>query len=199
MKHSRRSSRLRRISPRLRFRKRFVISAEGSKTEREYFQRLMSLCDGVQISLVKRSTKSAPQYVLKRMLEFIRKETVDFPSEYWLVIDSDQWSKDQIGQLYRWSISNTRFGLAVSNPNFEYWLLLHFEAGHGVASAHDCLIRLRKQDPRYKKSLGRLKFSRERVQKAIQRAEARDTPPCIDWPRSSIGTTVYRLVKKIMS
>jgi len=38
----------------------------------------------------------------------------------------------------------------------------------------------------------------ERIRNAIKRAEQKDKPLCSDWPKST-GTTVYRLVKKIVA
>jgi len=37
------------------------------------------------------------------------------------------------------------------------------------------------------------------VDKAIKRAKRRDNPPCEDWPRNPGGTTVYRLVERILN
>jgi len=84
----------------------------------------------------------------------------------------------------------------MSNPKFEYWLLLHFEDGSGVRSSGDCSERLKKYLPNYNKGIDIKRITPERILEAIYRAEKRDSPPCMDWPRG-VGTTVYRLVKSL--
>lgn len=89
-------------------------------------------------------------------------------------------------------------GLALSNPKFEYWLLLHFEDGHRVTSPQDCDKRLREHLPNTGKKIPRGTFSREQIEEAVIRAKKRDHPPCDDWPREPGRTTMYRLVEKIL-
>lgn len=43
-----------------------------------------------------------------------------------------------------------------------------------------------------------LVITSEQIGNEIRRAKQRDNPPCIDWPRTLGGSTVYRLVGKIM-
>lgn len=99
-------------------------------------------------------------------------------------------------QLYDWSIQATNYGLAVSNPKFELWLLMHFEDAAGAATSQQCSERLNRYLPGYDKGhidTGKLKPG---IASAVARAQQKDQPPCTDWPRSS-GTTVYRLVEKL--
>lgn len=88
--------------------------------------------------------------------------------------------------------------LALSNPKFEYWLLLHFEDGDGIASPRDCSERLKRRLPGYEKGIDARKITRDRIDVAIRRARQRDNPPCADWPHVLGGTTVYRLVENIL-
>jgi hypothetical protein len=90
------------------------------------------------------------------------------------------------------------YGFALSNPKFEYWLLLHFEDGKKVRSSRACIERLKRHVPNYDKGIEPHKYSEEAIKKAIARAEARDTPRCNDWPRKMGCTTVYRLVQGIL-
>ena len=85
------------------------------------------------------------------------------------------------------------YRLGVSNPCFEYWLLLHFEDGDTVHSSKSIREQLRKYLPDYDKHIDENKV-RYRIKEAIFRAKQRDNPPCKDWPRKT-GTTVYRLVE----
>lgn len=126
-----------------------------------------------------------------------QKENQRFPDEAWLVVDRDQWTEEQLNELYDWAKSGKDRGFALSNPKFEYWLLLHFEDGNNIKSAQDCSNRLRRFLPDYDKKVDSHKITPESIDKAISRAKKRDDPP-VDWPRDPGGTTVYRLVENIL-
>ena len=86
----------------------------------------------------------------------------------------------------------------MSNPKFEYWLLLHFEEGNDIANAREVDGRLRRQLPHYDKHLSGRDFTEPRITEAVARAERRDRPPTATWPHS-VGTTVYRIIIAIRS
>ncbi len=117
--------------------------------------------------------------------------------EAWMVIDKDQWTEEQLNQLHQWSITKDNYGLSVSNPNFEYWLLLHFEEGKGANNSRTCSYRLKQYLPNYDKGINSKAITLENIKEAVQRAKAGDVPQCIDWPRTPGSTTVYRLVEKV--
>ena len=132
------------------------------------------------------------------MQDHLKKEALKKSDEAWLVVDKDQWTNGQLAQLNGWSQAANNYGFALSNPKFEYWLLLHFEDGTGIASSQDCSDRLKRHLPDYDKGIDPRKFPRQTIDEAIRRAKQRDNPPCPDWPRSIGGTTVYRLVENIL-
>lgn len=117
--------------------------------------------------------------------------------EAWLVVDKDQWTDEQLTELFNWSRKQDNYGFALSNPKFEYWLLLHFEDGNGITCSRDCSERLRRFYPEYNKGIDPRKITMGMVMDAIRRAKQRDNPRCLDWPRIIGGTTVYRLVENI--
>jgi hypothetical protein len=119
--------------------------------------------------------------------------------EAWIVVDKDNWSDHDLTKLFKWSLQSDNYGFALSNPKFEFWLLLHFEDGHGVGSPKECDDRLRKNLPTYDKAINSRKFSEQSIREAIARAERRDSPPVDSWHKSISGTTVYRLVKKLIT
>ena len=63
------------------------------------------------------------------MLDHIKRGEVQPCDEAWIVIDRDEWTEEQLARLHQWSNERTNHGFALSNPNFEYWLILHFEDG----------------------------------------------------------------------
>jgi len=181
-----------------RYRKLFVIAAEGSVTERQYFSVFNKEASVVWVDCLKAKKRSSPPQVLQRMEDRLKKEALKNSDEAWLVVDKDKWSDEQLVVLLAWSQKAENYGFALSNPKFEYWLLLHLEDGAGIASSGDCSARLKRHWPDYDKSIDSRKITPERVNDAIRRAKRRDTPPCVDWPRVLGGSTVYRLIEKIL-
>ena len=181
-----------------RYRKLFVIAVEGTKTELEYFSALNKRKSEVQVKCIRSTHGTSPPQVLKRMKNHLRNEKLKFSDEAWIVIDRDQWTEEQLGLPYDWSQELTNYGFALSNPTFEYWLLLHFEGGTDITSSRNCKDRLKAHLPNYDKQIDESKFTLERINAAIHRAKLRDNPPCNDWPRNPGSTTVYRLIEKII-
>ncbi|NLW08686.1 MAG: RloB domain-containing protein [Firmicutes bacterium] len=182
-----------------RYRKMFVIATEGAKTEPEYFSILQQIVGNVIVNIkcLTRDKKSAPRSVLDRMKRFLDDEGLRDEDEAWLVVDKDKWTHEQLAELYNWSQGRANYGLAVSNPLFELWLLFHFEEAKGISTAKKCSERLKRYLPDYKKGIKRQMITKDMILQAINRAKQRDDPPCSDWPKKT-GTTVYRLVERIL-
>ncbi|KPA08800.1 abortive phage resistance protein [Candidatus Magnetomorum sp. HK-1] len=125
------------------YRKLFVIAVEGAKTEPQYFTIFNNQQSIIRIHCLK-GAHSSPPYVLKRMLNYLRREDLRKKDEAWLVVDKDQWTDDQLIKLLEWSQKADNYGFALSNPKFEYWLLLHFEDATGIKNSRDCVERLKK-------------------------------------------------------
>ncbi len=177
-----------------RYKKMFVVASEGAKTEPQYFKMLNTVSSVVHLKCLKNKHNSSPEGVLRLMKGHIKSEGLKNTDEAWLVIDRDSWTEQQINQLYSWSLQEANYNLALSNPKFEYWLLLHFENGSRVSSMN-CSERLKKYLPDYNKDIQENKI-KSKIPQAIERAKEKDSPECQDWPRR-IGTTVYRLVEKL--
>lgn len=184
------------------YRKIFAIATEGEKTEPSYFD---VFCDHSVIYVYCVETEegeehlNSPRHVMERMEQHLADEEIKDNYEAWLVVDKDRWTDDQLDDLCEWSQKADNRGLAVSNRQFEYWLLLHFEDGVGVRSAADCARRLRQHLPDYDKEVEPKDFSEDLILQAISRARSQDSPPCEDWPREPWRTTVYRLVDSIVA
>lgn len=181
-----------------RYRKMFVLAVEGEKTEPQYFDIFNHNPQSVIHVHCLRGKKSAPHQVLKRMKKHLREEGFKSGDEAWLVVDKDQWTDDQLNQLHMWAQESPNYGFALSNPKFEYWLLLHFEDGVGIISSQICTERLRKYLPDYNKGIDARNITQNQIANAIRRARKQDDPPCTDWPRTPGTTMVYRLVEKIL-
>ncbi|HHI80530.1 MAG TPA: RloB domain-containing protein [Planctomycetes bacterium] len=181
-----------------RYRKLFVVAVEGKKTEPQYFALFQGQGSLVHVKCLPGGDRSSPPQVLKRLEVQLKKEAwVDF-DEAWLVVDRDQWTEDQLMQLHAWEKKSKKHGFALSNPSFEFWILLHFEDGKGITSSRECVARLKKFLPAYDKGIDPKKIQRKQINAAIRRARRLDRPSCKDWPRTPGKTTVYRLVERIL-
>lgn len=92
--------------------------------------------------------------------------------EYWCVVDVDEF--DIVEAVV--AAEAAGISLAVSNPCFEVWLILHFaDCTAGVSSPKAATEKLRRHLPDYSK--GALDFAvlAERVDKAVGRAKALGT------------------------
>ncbi len=180
------------------YRRLFLIATEGYKTEPQYFQSFNTRDALIRVKCLKEKNKSAPEQVLERMKDRIQQERLKKSDEAWLVVDKDQWTPEQLSQLQQWSQQATNYGLAVSNPKFELWLLLHFEDARGISSSRDCSERLARYLPEYGKGHVETEKLKSRVKEAIQRAKGKDTSNCRHWPQNT-GTTVYCLVERMLA
>jgi len=181
----------RRGAPSLSYRKLFVIACEGAKTEGQYFAMFQK-----NIKCLPSKKDSAPLHVLERLKRYLETNKLRKDDEAWLVVDTDSWEESHLKEIYAWTATDGQYAMAVSNPKFEYWLLLHFENGAGVSSARDCVTRLKRYLPDYDKKLPTLSKLKSNVETAISHAKAKDVPPCRDFPRDR-GSTVYRLIERL--
>jgi len=179
------------------YRKLFIIATEGAETERQYFAIFNNEQSVITVKCLKGGHKSSPPQVLKRMQDRLNRESPKEPYEAWLVVDKDSWTNEQLIQLHKWSEVHDNYGFALSNPKFEYWLLLHFDDGKNILNSQDCSNRLAEYLPNYDKDIDTSKITDKGIADAIKRAKQRDNPPCTDWPRA-VGTTVYKLVENIL-
>lgn len=113
----------------------YVISIAGEgKTEEQYFDGIYDLgnSDLIRIERLEKldesDTKSHPNHVIELLDE--RKEQWEAhgiePNELWMVVDRDRQnvSEEQLSAIIE-KCNNEGYNLALSNPTFEFWLLLH--------------------------------------------------------------------------
>ena len=112
-----------------RYRKMFVISTEGNITEPQYFN-IFNQWAVIHVKCLRSKGDNSPPAVLARMKRYIEEKGL----QKWLVVDRDQWNEVHLRELHEWSLQADGYGFALSNPKFEYWLLLHFENGTGVTN-----------------------------------------------------------------
>ncbi|NHQ60772.1 RloB domain-containing protein [Chlorobium sp. BLA1] len=180
-----------------RYKKMFVIAAEGARTENEYFDLFNNNQVTIKITCLKNKNKSAPKQILCKLTKYLSVEKIRKSDEAWIVVDRDRWKTEDLNALYQWSIEKENYGFCLSNPKFEYWLLLHFENSKSISSPKNCENRLKRYLLSYDKGIERYKFNSENILIAIERAKKRDIGRTTNWPENT-GTTVYKLVERIL-
>ena len=178
--------------------KLYVIATEGRETEKEYFSLFQTNRVHIELLTTGAEDSSAPQHVLAR-LELIKDDyLLDQDDELWLMIDIDRWPQGSLARVCA-DADRQGFGLAVSNPCFEVWLVLHFqEADLSDNSGRRLKQKLHKLGGSNQKN--RLKgnaYGRQRIEMAIQRARALDRQTGARWPEFP-GTHVYKIVQSLL-
>ncbi|MBF0609841.1 MAG: RloB domain-containing protein [Magnetococcales bacterium] len=181
-------------------RKRFIISTEGTKTEPGYFSLLQKFIsrESINLQVLQGARQTDPVSVLERMVKHLQDSPARNMDQAWLVVDRDTWPIDQLNQLFTWQQKQKNYQVALSNPKFEYWLLLHFEDGNQIQSSDAVTNRLEKCCPNYTKNIDPDKFKFDDIVKAIDRAKVR-YQHSHDKKFLEMGTTtVFKLVKTIL-
>lgn len=133
---ARRSRKLSRISPRIRF----LIVCEGSKTEPNYFRAFPIPPDSVvDVRGIGENTKS----LVERALEL---RSAEGPyDQVWCVFDRDSFPVQNFNEALELARKN-EIQVAYSNEAFELWYILHFFYLDTGVTREDYCHRLSKQD-----------------------------------------------------
>ena len=202
--------------------KLFVLSYEGTVTEKKYFQDFRASVyfnnDGlIEIVPLKRpKNKGSDPFSVKKLLNWAKKEYgFKISDEFWLIIDRDDWEsihKLNFDDLVIECKKEENFYLAMSNPCFEIWLVLHLKnlteftneekalifenAKIGNKNYIDILVaELQGGDRGYNKRPNPNIYL-PLTKTAIERAKANDILEQ-DYPKS-IGTHIYKLIEKLI-
>jgi len=110
-----------------------VIASEGKDTERIYFKALAKEYTNprVHVHILERSeaeqNNSSPEHVLKQLNDYKEQYALEADDELWLVIDKDRWTEAMLSRVATECSQEVAMHMALSNPCFELWLLLHLE------------------------------------------------------------------------
>lgn len=194
-----------------------VLAFEGNETERIYFEEFMSgeqfNEDIIYLHLLKRSktdTKSAPNHVFNKLKKEAKDEYNLSPEdELWMIIDKDRWKN--IPTIVELCKKQGNMHVAVSNPCFEFWILLHIKNIETLTEqeSQDLIanskVSSKKRyidfylgnllDGGYNKTNPRPERYLDKVDHAIEQAEKLNNKK-EDFPLS-LGSHVYKIMKKI--
>lgn len=195
-----------------------IIAAEGEFTEKIYFEALRKHARNsrVHIKILERDEEnrhnSSPEYVLGQLTQYKLENPIEQDDELWLVIDKDKWTAKSIRAVAQRCAQDSSYHLALSNPCFELWLILHIiDASLESDEEKVKMLKNRKEkknaDPYLKRKLRALLGSYSesnydadqlvvQIAEAITRAETLDKNKNARWPQG-LGTHVYKLAKSI--
>ena len=152
-------------------------------------------------------TRSSPEDVIANLDKFNKEYSLESDDELWLVIDRDNWGDKKLSQVFRLA-AQKEYYVALSNPNFELWLLLHLcdlvdYPEKDLKRFSESKSNLLKQElnrllGEYNSVNLKTEIFIKSVEDAIRRAKALDQVPGDRWPQS-LGTHVYKVVEKIIS
>lgn len=197
-----------------------VIASEGKDTERIYFKALAKEYTNprVHVHILKRSVEeqnnSSPEHVLKQLNDYKSQYELEADDELWLVVDKDCWTEAMLSRVATECSQEVAMHMALSNPCFELWLLLHLEDAASLTPEEQMLwmenrrksknvdpylkVRLRQKMGSYHESAYDAPTLISHVESAIKRARALDKNPNDRWPQT-LGTRVYLLAESVMN
>ena len=197
-----------------------VKASEGKDTERIYFKALAKEYTNprVHVHILERSeaeqNNSSPDHVLKQLNDYKSQYELEADDELWLVVDKARWTEAMLSRVATDCSQEVAMHMALSNPCFELWLLLHIEDSALLTPEEQkqwienrrkskngdpyLKVRLRQKMGSYHESSYDALALIAHVEDAIERARALDKNPNDRWPQT-LGTRVYLLAESVMN
>ena len=105
-----------------------VIACEDTHAVKQYFEKFRTRRVQFKV-LPTEEGYSSPKAVVERLNRYRMEEQIGDEDELWICIDADHWIRGshqrELAEVLRQCRSNG-YCVAISNPCFEVWLLLHF-------------------------------------------------------------------------
>lgn len=194
-----------RRAPTLEPKRRLLVVCEGSETEPTYLRGFLSWCRNPCVELVVVEGAGVPKTIVETAIQRrasadkaakVKRDSFLAYDEAWCVFDVDEHPHlHDAAQMAR----ANKLDLAISNPCFELWLLLHFRENPGAHHRHDLQRRMKDHVPAYDK---RTPFSAFEAgyPEAVSRARRLDDDAAgMAEPGRNPTTGVYRLTERIRS
>lgn len=155
---------------------RILIVSEGETTEPEYFRGFARACRNPRVTIEIAQEHGVPRTVVKAAKERKREAEEQAAREkddnlaydsVWGVFDVDE--HPGIGEAKEMARDNN-IELAISNPCFELWLLLHFTENPGMQDRVTIKQKLKQHMPKYNKHVDYAAYAAG-YQQAVTRAD----------------------------
>lgn len=123
----------------------YILAYEGDVTEKKYFEDLrqssmFNNSGSIETIPLKKESKcgNSPLDVKKLLSKAKAEYNFRATDEFWLIIDRDDWEKIHhvdFDALYDDCEKEKNFFIALSDPCFEFWLILHLKKLEDIAEA----------------------------------------------------------------
>lgn len=177
-----------------------VVFCEGIASEPDYLnavKRLPEVRRDTSINIEIDPEQGVPLTLVMRAVE--RKRCDDEVDECWCVFDVE-WPRNHPNLIQAVRLSEEHgIGLAISNPCFELWLLLHHRDQTAFLDTCDAERQSRRRDRREGKRIDAAAYMPHR-QVAAERAAAltrRHRDNLTEFPRDNPSSTMYELLAAI--
>jgi hypothetical protein len=181
-----------------------LIVCEGKKTEPEYFGGFSRACQNPRVRLEIAPEHGVPRTVVETARDYKRRGEIEAKRErdenlaydaVWCVFDVDE--HPNVGEALEMARDNA-IDVALSNPCFELWLLLHFRDNPGMKTRQQMRELLKVYVPDYDKSVDYRATYLQGYSAAAQRAERICDAAAEDGePTRNPTTGAYRLTELI--
>ena len=155
--------------------------------EKQYF----ALFDKLNIKVEVLATEgglSAPNHVLARLDQFKADYNLGPEDSLWLMFDADHHRPEHLAPICQ-EATQKGFGLAISNPCFEFWIFLHHFDAEAFTDCKAVEAELKDRLRNYNKTKLRTEIHKPVIANALRRAKALHTNPEERWPEP-FGTHV---------
>lgn len=125
----------------------YIIVCEGEKTERIYFKKYQTNCRYCNMKIETPNSKCTDPI---NLVKFANKQINKEHDVIWCVFDCDENTNENISKACKIAKKNVK--ICFSNPNFEYWFLLHYEYIITRLERSEVINKLKKYIPNYNKS-----------------------------------------------
>jgi RloB-like protein len=205
MKRPVRNDLLRRRGARVERRDRILIVCEGHATEPDYLRSLRHDLRAGPVVIKINDDSGVPKTLVERAVELKKEAEKDAKrngdsnlrfDEVWCIFDVD--THPNLSAALQQAASNG-INVALSNPCFELWILLHFQDQRANINSKAAGSACRKHLPRYQKHITYAEL-KDQYQSAVDRARALEA-----WQRSrdnaggNPSTSVHTLTERLQS
>ena len=179
-----------------------IIASEDRYAVRQYFDFFESTRIQFRV-LETENGKSAPEHVLNRIDEYMEEFEIGEGDTFWVVCDCDHWVQpNHIQNLTRVLQQCRQKGIqvALSNPCFELWLLLHFAdfPREDRLTCQEVINRLRTAAGGYDKTkVYNLQIDDEKVLAAVKRAT--DKHPSLEEIPKQLQTAAHVIIQDLVA
>jgi hypothetical protein len=180
-----------------------LIVCEGSVTEPEYFNSFKRICKNSRVTIQIAGGQGVPLTVVRKAKELKdavarrakqeRDENIAFDS-VWCVYDIDNHPHHH--EAREMAIAND-INLAISNPCFELWLLLHFRDNPGAIDTADLRSMLKQFDPDYDKHVSHSNYIEQYDNAFVRAKRMEETAVARGEAGGNPSTAVYKLTAAI--